>query len=230
MNKLTILIISSDEKRIPKQTFVLATKLNAKILTDTTGGSLGERKQSLLNRAITEWVLLLDTDEVVSPELQKEIEHVLQKSSEDVHGYEIPYQNYVFGKPVYYGGERYSKVRLFRKKYGRVTTVPIHEEVIVMGKIGKLMGVIHHYSYRTPGQVLVKFTRYAWLVAEEKYKVHERVTPKKLFFYGPHMFWSRFVCDEGWRDGWRGFVLAKLFGYMEGLIYWLLLCRTLHLG
>jgi hypothetical protein len=108
-----------------------------------------------------------------------------------------------------------------------VTPVPIHEEVVVRGKIGKLTGVIHHYSYRTPWQVLTKFTRYAWLVATEKQKAGERVTLKKLFLYGPHMFWARCIEEEGWRDGWRGVILAKYFGYMEGLTYWLLLYRNI---
>lgn len=222
---LSVLVITKDKESAQKNTSDLAHALNANVLIDTSSESLGLRKQSLIVHASTEWVLLLDTDEVVSKQLLVEIKDVLRSNPLDVHGYEIPYQNYLFGKPVYYGGEKYSKVRLFRKKYGTVTPVPIHEEVVVTGKVGKLKGVIHHYSYRTPGQVLTKFSRYAWLVSGEKFKAHERVNLKKLFLYGPHMFWSRFVGDEGWRDGWRGFVLSKFFGYMEGMTYWMLLWR-----
>ncbi len=188
---------------------------------------LGIRKNNLISLAKGDWILLLDTDEIPSKELLDEIKDKVTNGPENIHGYEIPYQNYVFEKPVYYGGERYSKVRLFRKKYGTVTPVPIHEEVVVQGKIGKLNGVLRHYSYRNPWQVLVKFTRYAWLIAGEKNKKRESVTVSKLFLYGPHMFWARCIEEDGWRDGWRGVVLAKFFGYMEGMTYWLLLWRSL---
>jgi len=199
---------------------------NTTIITQVES-NIGIRKLNLVSSAKGEWILLLDTDEVVSPELSKEIREVIKITPSRIHGYEIYYQNYVFGSPVYYGGEKYGKVRLFRRKYGTVTQVPIHEEVIVKGKIGKLKNVLHHYSYRSPWQVITKFTRYAWLLAAEKQQIGEQLTLSKLFFYGLHMFWARCIEDEGWKDGWRGVVLAFLFGYMESMIYWLLLWRNL---
>jgi hypothetical protein len=45
--------------------------------------------------------------------------------------------------------------------------------------------------------------------------------PAKLFFYGPHMFWSRFVKDKGYKDGFPGLILALAFSYMESLQYWI---------
>lgn len=187
--------------------------------------NLGTRKQFLIEEAKGEWILILDTDETVSSELQAEIQEILDnpKKSSGVNGYRIPYQNYVFGKPVHHGGERYSKVRLFRRGKGRVSQVPLHEEVEVEGKIVNLKGVIHHHSYRNPIQLLVKFTKYAWTASREKKKTGETITLKKLFLYGPHMFWARFVKDEGYKDGLYGFILAKAFGYMETMTYWFLL-------
>ncbi len=271
--------------------------------------TLGERKQELVERAKGDWILVLDADERVGEELRREIES-LAHSPRRSHGltsfslppsevvnaaaYRIPYQNYVFGRPVDYGGERYSKVRLFRKGFGRVSPEALHEEVIIRkefhkatpcksqgsgledkgwipgqarnGKlIGELKGVIHHHSYRTPGQLITKFTRYAWTAAgmlakkqreqrldprvrgddkewggDDKLEAGSRVPPvrragkpgmtadgilKQLFLYGPHMVWARFIKEKGYKDGWRGLVLALAFGYMEGLTYWFLLFR-----
>lgn len=188
--------------------------------------TIGIRKQELIKGARGEWILLLDSDEFPSEELMKEISTAVRTVG-DVRGYSIAYQNYVFGKPVHYGGEKYSKVRLFQKKYGFVSPKMIHEEVTVRGKIGKISGQIHHYSYKGPVQILKKFSTYASQMAREKFLKNENVTARKLFLYGPHMFWSRYVADEGWRDGWRGFVLALGFGYMESTTYWLLLCFRL---
>ncbi|MDO8451757.1 MAG: glycosyltransferase family 2 protein [bacterium] len=182
--------------------------------------NLGQRKQHLLEQATGDWILILDSDELVSPELRKEIREILKHPPKGISGFRIPYQNYVFGKPVYYGGENYSKIRLFRRGKGRVTPVPIHEEVIVEGKIGTLSGKIHHYSYRTPIQVFRKFTRYAILLGKGIRERRERVTLRKLFLDPIHMIWARYVKDQGYKDGWRGFVLAVAFGYMEAGMYW----------
>ncbi len=208
-------------------------------------GNLGQRKQELIKKASGDWILVLDSDERVSPELYQQIKSFTH-SPRRSHGlsasrrislppsgvvntvrqcvaYRIPYQNYVFGKPVYYGGEIYSKVRLFQRGHGRISNEPIHEEIIVNGVIDEFLGVIHHHSYRSLRQVMTKFFKYAYLVAIEKKKNRETVSLAKLFLYGPHMVWARFIKEKGYKDGFHGLVLALSFGYMEALTYWLLL-------
>lgn len=201
---------------------------------------LGVRKQELVERAKSDWILVLDADERVSPKLTQEIRRIIRGPSTSlgtaVAAYRIPYQNYVFGKPVYFGGEKYSKVRLFRRGTARISPEALHEEIIIdsvktgfrlKGRndngIGELKGVIHHHSYRTPWQLSVKFTRYAWMAAKEMKWQGSTLSIAKLFLYGPHMFWARFIKEKGYKDGWRGLVLAFAFGYMEGLTYWFLL-------
>ncbi|MBI4065411.1 glycosyltransferase family 2 protein [Candidatus Gottesmanbacteria bacterium] len=224
----------------------ILTQYKARIV-EQKEGNLGARKQELVRKAKGEWILVLDSDERVSEELYQEIKS-LSHSPRRSHGlsasrrislppsevastvrqcvaYRIPYQNYVFGKPVYYGGEKYSKVRMFRKGKGRVETVPLHEEVIVTGRVGDLHGVLLHHSYRSVPQLFGKFTQYAITLAREKKKNRERPSLQKLFLYGPHMFWARFISDQGYKDGLGGFVLAIAFFYMETLTYWLLLFK-----
>ena len=227
---LSVLIVCRQIDDFLLRTIKSVEELKPQILVDVSADGkkpLGVRKNRLISESAYEWVLILDTGEVVSVKLRNEINDAIKKTSTDVHGYEIPYQNYIFGQPVHYGGEKYSRVQFFCKRYGLFTPVPIHEHPIVEGKIGKLTGVIHHYSYRTLPSILIKFTKYAWQMAGEKWKTHEKVTLKKLFFYAPHIVWARAVKDEGWRDGWRGVLIALCFGYMEGLMYWLLLWRNL---
>ncbi len=226
---ISVLIVCRQIDEYLLQTVKSVEALEPQILIDISdsGEALGIRKNRLVNQAAYDWVLVLDTDEVASTRLREEIKEVLKHGQKDIHGYNIPYQNYIFGKPVHYGGEKYSRTQFFRKQYGSFTPAYIHEHPIIGGQIEKLTGIIHHYSYVTLPSVLVKFTKYAWQMAEEKRKVHEEVTVKKLFLYGPHMVWARVIKDEGWRDGWRGVVIALCFGYMESLIYWFLLLRNI---
>lgn len=200
--------------------------------------NLGERKQELIKNAKGEWILVLDSDERVSRKLYEEISRIkgIDKlprprkfvnadlvKRDSIVGYKIQYQNYVFGNPVYFGGERYRKIRLFLNRKGKVETVPIHEEIVVRGKTGDLHGVLHHHSYRSIPQLFGKFTRYANILATEKQKKGERLTLQKLFLYGPHMFWARYIKEKGYKDGIHGLVLAFAFAYMETLTYWILL-------
>ncbi len=196
-------------------------------ISESSKSNLGERKNRLIKIAKYEWILVLDTDEVVSKELLSKIVQIARVSPNEVNGYRITYQNYIFGRPVYYGGEKYARVQLFRKNMAKYAALPIHEYPIVDGKVIDLDGVIHHYSYVNLIIVLLKFTKYAWQMAGEKKKAGERVTLKKLLLYGPHMVWARAIKEEGWRDGWRGILIALCFGYMESLMYWLLLWRNI---
>lgn len=227
---ISVLIVCRQVDDMLLRTIKSVEALNPQILVDISSGgkeALGARKNRLIYQAAYEWVLVLDTDEVASKQLMKEIINVVSHTKKNICGYKISYQNYAFGNLLLYGGEKFSKVRLFQRQYGILTPLSIHEEIEISGEIDKLTGTIYHYSYRTLRQVFIKFTKYAWQMAGEKRKVHEGVTLKKLFLYGPHMVWARAIKDEGWRDGWRGIVIALCFGYMETLMYWLLLWRNI---
>lgn len=206
-------------------TVEMVKKYGGTVINQGTDAPLGVRKQELVERAKSDWILVLDADERVSEELRVEIMRLKDgKVKRPYVAYKIPYQNYVFGRPVYYGGEKYAKVRLFRKGFARISPNALHEEVMVKdGKVGELKGVIHHHSYRSPWQLFSKFTGYAWIAAREKKWQGGTLTVEKLFLYAPHMFWARFIKEKGYKDGWRGLVLALAFGYMEGLTYWLML-------
>ena len=192
--------------------------------------NLGKRKQFLVNKASGDWLLILDSDESISTELYKELKKMQKVPADNVIAYRINFLNYFLSKPLYHGGENYSKIRLFKRGSEYITSESIHEEVIIKdGKVEALKGYIIHHSYRSIRQVFEKFTKYAFLQSEEMKKSGERVSFKKLGLYGPHMFWARFIKEKGYKDGFAGFILAMAFAYMEALTYWLLLLKRLRL-
>ena len=225
---LSVLIVCKEIDESLLRTVKSIEKLSPQYIIDVsdTKEALGVRKNQLIKLAHYEWVLVLDSDEEVSASLCEEIKDAVTYSSPDVTGYSLPYQPYMLGKQLHYGGEQYARIQLFRKSAGQFTPVPVHEHPLVAGKIASLTGVVRHYTYGSIGSMIAKFSKYAWQMAGEKRRARERATVKKLFLYEPHMVWARVVLDEAWKDGWRGILLAELFGYMEGLTYWLLLVRT----
>lgn len=206
----------------------IAGKYDAKVFQHHEE-DLGKQKRYALGKAKGDWILVLDADEVVGENLEKEIRRTVRVNNAKYDGYRIQYQNYFLGRMLHRGGEDYKMVRLFRKGKGMIEPSLVHEAVeIPSGKIGELEGRIHHYSYRSTSQVFGKFTDYAKRDAKRKMADGEKVDFKKLFMYGPHMFWARFVEDRGYVDGPFRLPLDLAFAYMEGLTYWLLLYYSIR--
>lgn len=187
---------------------------------------LGRQKAYAIKLAKNNWILLIDSDEVVSLKLKKEI--LSLKKISGVNAYRIPYQNHFLGRKIYYGGENYAMIRLFNKTNIIMEDSLVHEKIKVSkGKILTLKNKIYHYSYRSLKQMFFKFTDYALRDAEQKLKNEEKSSLKKIFFYPLHMFWARFVEDKGYRDGMFRIPLDLGFAYMEFLTYLVLFFRRI---
>lgn len=200
----------------------IAEKFKAKIYLRHLD-SLSKQKKWAIKKTKNQWVLLLDSDEILSEGLREEIKKIFRRKIMNVSAFFIPYQNHFLGKPIKYGGENYQMIRLFRKDKIKIKDLLIHEKVeIKEGIVGKLNNKIYHYSYRSLWQMFKKFTWYGILEAKQRYKNKETSSFKKIFFYSLHMFYARFIEDKDYRDGLWRIPLDLGFAYMEFLTYFLL--------
>lgn len=203
-------------------TLQTARKYGCKIY-DYKGNDFGKQKAYALQKATSDWVLSLDSDERVSGALVAEIQEILQSCSNMFSGYIIPFQNHFLGKLVARGGEDYKMLRLFRKDSVVIDSALVHEGFrMKSGKVGNMKSPILHFSYRSLWQMYSKFTDYAIREAEQKAQAGEKSSLKKIFMYPVHMVWARFIKDEGYKDGLFRLPLDIGFGYMEFLTYFLL--------
>lgn len=183
----------------------------------------GRHKQFALGQATSEWVLNLDADEVLTPELKEEIIQTLSQQYIPHDGYVIPFLNHFLGRPLRHGGENYSQFRLFRREVAFAQQHAIHAPFeVTTGKVGTLRNYLLHFSYRSIWQLYVKFTKYAWREAHKKKTNGEGTSLKKLIMYPAHMFWARFFKDKGYKDGLIRIPLDFAFAYMEFLTYFLM--------
>lgn len=200
------------------KTIGISKKYNAKIF-NYPYLNLGKKRQFALSKANYDWVMFLDTDERVSNKLRKEIKDLLSKNS-TYNAYFIPFANHYLGKRIRYGGEDYKMIRLIKKKDAIITSSIVHEKIqSKSGNIGILKGSIYHYSYRTLFQTFLKFTDYALREAKEEARRGKTTSLKKIFMYPLHMFWARFIKDQGYKDGLFRITLDLGFAYMEFLTY-----------
>lgn len=204
------------------KTVEIAKKYKAKVLF-YKDKNRGIQCQMGVNKAKNEWILVLDSDESLPKQLKEEIKYLLNNNPK-FDGYNIPFQSFYLGKPLYYGGENYKKLILFKKSVSSISHDPIHYVCkIKTNKIGKLRYKINHYSYRNIIDVYNKFTNYALYEARLKIKAGEKTSLKKIVMYPIHMFWARFIKDKGYKDGMFRIPLDLGFAYMEFLTYFSML-------
>lgn len=185
--------------------------------------NLGRLRKFALEKCQGEWILVLDSDEVISAKLSAEIKLKIKSEKLRIYsGFYLPFQNHFLGKPIKYGGESYKKLVLFKKDKATIKPLVVHEKFEVSGKTGILKNKILHYSYRSLAQTYKKFTDYAIRDAKQKYLAGERSGFKKIFLYPIHMFWARFIKDKGYKDGLFRIPLDFGFAYMEFLTYFVL--------
>jgi glycosyltransferase involved in cell wall biosynthesis len=160
-----------------------------------------------------DWILSLDADEQVSPELREEIARVLAANGPH-DGYRLPRRNLFWGRWIRHGGLWPDwQLRLFRRGRGRFGERAVHESVVVTGSVGRLAAPLIHRSYRDVSDFLTRADRYSTLAAEEWARSGRRIGVSDLVLRPLGRFLSMYVLQRGFLDGRRGFLLAMLYAY-----------------
>src|SRR3569833_1429094 len=145
------------------RTIEVAKSFGAKTSYHAFGGH-GEQKNAALDLCTGDWTLLLDADEGLTPELQREI-HELLAGEPKFDAYWIPRLNLYFGRWIRHGGfypDR--KLRLFKRGVARLSEgVGPHSTPQYSGPKGKLRADMLHYAYPTMGIFLVFLDRYSFV-------------------------------------------------------------------
>lgn len=176
-----------------------------------------KQKQAAVDLATKEWVLILDADERVTPELKRELAGKIGEGIRD--GFYLPRKNFFLGKWIRHSGwwPDYT-LRLFRKEVSHVEYREVHEKVVVKGSVGYLEEPMEHYTYRTIAEYLRKMEQYSTLSANEL--CMKKTTPLLSIMVNPVLvFIKMFLLRQGFRDGMHGFILAGLYSVYTFLKY-----------
>ncbi len=175
------------------------------LITDWPG--YGEQKQRALNMTTGDWVLSIDADERVTPELAEEIQASLPKTAFDA--FEISFRSEYCGKAIRFGDWwNDSQVVLFKRCKGRFVSLLVHERIEVKGNVGRLKGLIYHYSFPSLHSVLGKMNDYSSRSAEQKKLNGKHGSLFKAVSHGLWAFFRGYVLRLGFLDGREGFLLA----------------------
>ena len=167
-----------------------------------------KQKNWAIQQASNEWILLVDADERITPELQKEIIDILSQAKDNV-AYWIYRKNKFLDSTLKYSGIQGDKcIRLFRKSKCRYEEKYVHEEIISTGKVGYLKHRMRHNTYRDLNLFYNKLNYYADLQAQDYLKKTKRVNAYHLWLKPNFRFFKHYIIGRGFLDGFPGYVYA----------------------
>lgn len=218
-----IVVIDSNSS---DQTQVIAKEYGAVVqITDDWPG-FGVQKNRAVSLAKNDWILSIDADERVTPELAKEIRDLLEAEPR-YQAYKIPRLSWYCGRFIKYSGWHPDYVlRLFNRQSARFSDDLVHERVLYDGEVHWLDNSLLHYSFQNFSQVLSKIDQYSSASAEQLYIRGKKSSLVKAVGHGLWAFIRTYFFRAGFLDGSHGFALAV--SNAEGTYYrylklWLLI-------
>ena len=171
----------------------------------------GIQKNRALAFATYEWILSLDTDEIVLPELGSEIQEIVRgHRGEGYNAFTMNRLTLYCGRWMRHSGWYPDPVlRLFRRGSGKFTDSQVHEKVQVEGKIGHLSSApLQHYSYDNLEQVVDKINTYTTAAAKERAARGGSASISQAMIHAFATFIRVYIIKRGFLDGGQGFILA----------------------
>lgn len=205
------------------QTCQIAQSLGARVVVEPWRGFQAQKARAT-ELAKNDWVLSLDGDEALGPELRNEIIALLENWSQssaplDVDGYRFPRLTYNLGRWIHHGGwYPDTQLRLYNRARARWVGGQVHERVAAE-KIERLNGDLLHYPFVDQAEQVATNNRYSGLGAEALFLKGERFKLGKLIFKPVSKFLETYVVKRGFQDGLPGFIIAVGAAYSIFLKY-----------
>lgn len=168
----------------------------------------------------TDWIMSVDADERVTPELQKRVQSILADGT-PYDGFYVRRMTTFFGKMIRHCGWHHDyPLRLWRRGKGKYVDVRVHEHVTVEGgNTGRIHEYLIHHTYKSFPQYLEKFGRYTTWAAEDLHQRGRQPTLVNLTLRPMWRFFKQYVLQRGFLDGKRGVMLCILSAFSVFMKY-----------
>ena len=206
------------DSRSRDRTREIAAAAGAKVLERDFPGHI-EQKNFAVGQAAHDWVLCIDADERLSPELSASGRRALEDPG-DRAGFECARLTFHGGRPIRHGGwypDR--KLRLFDRRRARWGGRNPHDHVVADGPVGRLEGDLLHHSYRSLSDHVRQIDFFTTIAAREKKARGERSSLFRLALHPFGKFLRMYFLKAGFLDGTAGFVVAVTGAYYVFLKY-----------
>ena len=200
-------------------TVALARRCGARVIEHAWQG-FGPQKAFAVAQARHDWVLCIDADERVSPDLAAAVAALLAAGAPPADAYAIARRNRFLGRWLAHG-EGYPdwNVRLFDRRRARWSDDPVHEHVVADGPVARLPGDLLHASAESIDAYIAKQNRYTTLQAEALYARGERAGALRIALSPAARFFRFYVVKRGFLDGVPGFAHIAIGAFASFLKY-----------
>lgn len=170
-----------------------------------------EQKNAAIALATRPWILSLDADETLTPDLRQAIARVTQTSDQGLAGYRLSRKLVFMGRKLRFGKSSDHPLRLFKRGQGQFRSA-IHESLdLGSASVGLLPGELLHHSYADLTDYFVRFNSYTSRIAENHSRNGRSQPPLVLHVLRPWVeFFSRYVLRLGFLDGYPGYTYALI--------------------
>lgn len=167
----------------------------------------GEQKQYATGLASNDWILSIDSDEVITRPLQEEIIRNLSAGDVACAGFMLPISLVFMGKEFRYGKEASMlHLRLYNRRFGGFNDNKLHEKIILNGEIKRLKNIILHNSYRDLAHYYEKFNKFTSFATQDAIRRNKRTGKWQILFKLPATFVVIYFVQLNFLNGFPGFV------------------------
>lgn len=210
-----VVLVSVEVKEIKE----LCERMGAKLFFRKFDG-FGPQKQFAISCASHDWILNIDSDEIVTPSCKEKIERLLDSETLDSSSAFTLKRKLVFlNKIMSFSGTPSRPIRLFNRKRAFMNDSTVHEEIFTAGKVSHLNEPLYHYSYSSLEDYFTKFNRYTSLGALELYQQGKRTHTFFIWARLPFLFFRRYIVQLGFLDGHPGFIWSLLSAWYSSIKY-----------
>lgn len=188
----------------------IAAECGARVIERDWPGCLKQREFSF-GAAENDWVLCMDADERISPELKEEIIRLRDAGFVGEKGWKLSRISYYMGRWVKHGTWYPDHVmRLFDRRHAKVAGTEPHDRIEVAGRTGVLKGHLLHYPYRTLAEHYRTMDKYTTIMAQSLHNKGKKASLLHVLLNPWVRFVKYYFLKRGFLDGWQGLVMAYL--------------------
>jgi glycosyltransferase involved in cell wall biosynthesis len=200
------------------QSASIAGRTGARVLV-VAGRTIAAQRNAGIAAARNRWILTLDADEEVTPELRESLDALSTSPSASHSAFRIRSRNWHLGRELRHGPwGRDWKVRVFSRDR-RYADTRVHEHLDVLDDVGTLDGTLLHHPYRDLTHHILKIAKYAQWSAQDLHARGRRAGLWELVARPSWRFFRDYLVYSGWRDGMAGFVVSCVSAFSVFLKY-----------
>ena len=215
-------IIILDDNSVDRTVEIAESKnlKNLKVLTRSLDGDFSKQRNYALSQAQNEWVLFIDADERITPQLRIEINDFIveEKVKPLINGMYIKRKDMLWGKLLKHGEVGHMKLLRLARKDSGIWQGKVHEKWVVEGETDTFENSLIHYPHQTVSEFLTEINLYTTIRAKELFEAQEKASILKIVVYPKAKFVQNYFFRLGFLDGIEGLVQAILMSFHSFLV------------